>query len=179
MSVGYGTLQVSSEQTRWCSSIVACVLHSLRYPCQPFNDSGGHERLQLARLLNQANLGDALCVPDTAPPWRKQRRPKSPCIHLEIRSTHVQIFLCTIPGFDGGDCCQCTCVDASFTCGDEANGGFDCIDPNAPCANDDDIVSLESSTSSVCVPESFSDGLCDEANNNENCGTSHFLSNCQ
>ena len=40
--------------------------------------------------------------------------------------------------YDGGDCCSCTCVDApDFTCGD--GRGFQCIDPAAPCVNDDDI----------------------------------------
>ncbi|CAN0428888.1 unnamed protein product, partial [Laminaria digitata] len=34
------------------------------------------------------------------------------------------------PGYDGGDCCECTCVDTfSFTCGEEFHGGFDCLDP--------------------------------------------------
>ncbi|CAN0542762.1 unnamed protein product, partial [Scytosiphon promiscuus] len=36
-----------------------------------------------------------------------------------------------IAGFDGGDCCECTCVSTnSFTCGDDFNGGFECLDPS-------------------------------------------------
>ncbi|CAM9234491.1 unnamed protein product, partial [Laminaria digitata] len=45
-------------------------------------------------------------------------------------------------GYDGGDCCECTCVSTDqFTCGDADNGGFACIDPTAPCLdnNDDDV----------------------------------------
>ena len=30
--------------------------------------------------------------------------------------------------YDGGDCCQCTCCDAAYKCGD---GGYACLDPNA------------------------------------------------
>lgn len=45
-------------------------------------------------------------------------------------------------GYDGGDCCSCTCVDGSFyTC-----GSFVCVDPDAACsstssssATDDDV----------------------------------------
>ncbi|CAM9801872.1 unnamed protein product, partial [Ectocarpus sp. 8 AP-2014] len=39
-------------------------------------------------------------------------------------------------GYDGGDCCECTCVDASYSCG---NFGFACIDPAAACVDDDYI----------------------------------------
>ena len=41
--------------------------------------------------------------------------------------------------YDGGDCCECTC-DASFdddACGQWA--GFSCIDPMAPCVDDDSV----------------------------------------
>jgi len=36
-------------------------------------------------------------------------------------------------GWDGGDCCECTCTDGDYTCGVV---GYDCLDPNAsapPC----------------------------------------------
>ena len=33
--------------------------------------------------------------------------------------------------YDGGDCCECTCMDAEFTC-----GNFDCRDPIYPCGDD-------------------------------------------
>ncbi|CAN0487669.1 unnamed protein product, partial [Scytosiphon promiscuus] len=29
-------------------------------------------------------------------------------------------------GWDGGDCCECTCVDGNTPCGDP---GYDCRDP--------------------------------------------------
>lgn len=84
-----------------------------------------------------------------------------------------------VSGYDGGDCCQCTCVSTtSFTCGDNFHGGFQCIDPSAPCVADDDFTSNQSdeesyteyTTSSSCVPDVFSDGACDLSNNNEDCG---------
>lgn len=40
-------------------------------------------------------------------------------------------------GYDSGDCCVCTCVDSpNFQCGEST---FLCIDPNAPCVDDDDV----------------------------------------
>ena len=37
-------------------------------------------------------------------------------------------------GYDGGDCCECTCVSTSeYSCGD--HDGYDCIDPSSPCIN--------------------------------------------
>ncbi|CAN0299983.1 unnamed protein product [Ascophyllum nodosum] len=37
-------------------------------------------------------------------------------------------------GYDGGDCCECTCVDGFFhECG---SNGYDCIDSS--CSSDDD-----------------------------------------
>ena len=42
------------------------------------------------------------------------------------------------PGYDGGDCCSCTC-DESTSPFNSCNSGFACIDPRAPCVDDDDI----------------------------------------
>ncbi|CAM9833718.1 unnamed protein product, partial [Hapterophycus canaliculatus] len=45
--------------------------------------------------------------------------------------------------YDDGDCCECTCIpddskeDDYYGCGQ--NNGFACIDPDAPCVDDDDI----------------------------------------
>ena len=89
--------------------------------------------------------------------------------------------------FDGGDCCECTCEDTmSFTCGDSSNGGFDCIDPNAPCVGEDDDITLlptsdddftdtEMTTELGCVPDYFSDGICDFINNDAECGGSRLF----
>jgi hypothetical protein len=55
-------------------------------------------------------------------------------------------------GYDGGDCCDSTCVDTqSFTCGIDSN--YECKDPNA-CPN------------SI---QSFGDGICDDGNNYNSC----------
>ncbi len=36
-------------------------------------------------------------------------------------------------GYDGGDCCSCTCAAGDYhECGE---AGFDCIDPEAPCVD--------------------------------------------
>ncbi|CAN0077813.1 unnamed protein product, partial [Scytosiphon promiscuus] len=37
--------------------------------------------------------------------------------------------------YDGGDCCSCTCESAEHTCGPD----YACVDPEAPCVDDDDI----------------------------------------
>lgn len=108
-------------------------------------------------------------------------------------------------GYDGGDCCECTCVSTEeFTCGDEDNGGFACIDPSAPCVDDDDDNAIDddggifdddvmfdddmsaSFEFSFGLPDSFSysacldafigDGECDMDNNTEECGESEHSS---
>ncbi len=38
-------------------------------------------------------------------------------------------------GFDGGDCCECTCVDSEYECGIV---GFECEDPSVDC--DDEVM---------------------------------------
>ncbi len=68
-------------------------------------------------------------------------------------------------GYDGGDCCSCTCdPNGYYDC-----GGFRyaCIDPEAACVDDDDITEAIASS---CIPEYISDGLCDPENNIEICG---------
>ncbi|CAM9678212.1 unnamed protein product, partial [Scytosiphon promiscuus] len=35
-------------------------------------------------------------------------------------------------GYDGGDCCACTCANTAFTCGQYAK--YDCLDPGVECA---------------------------------------------
>ncbi|CAN0376720.1 unnamed protein product, partial [Hapterophycus canaliculatus] len=37
--------------------------------------------------------------------------------------------------YDGGDCCECTCVSSIDLSG--CDSGFACIDPSAPCVDDD------------------------------------------
>ncbi|CAM9103533.1 unnamed protein product [Laminaria digitata] len=70
--------------------------------------------------------------------------------------------------YDGGDCCECTCVStAAFTCGE--NGGFSCLDPSAPCVDDDDVTTLPPNEV-VCVDNFIADGDCDDTNNFEQCG---------
>lgn len=80
-------------------------------------------------------------------------------------------------GYDGGDCCECTCVDSEeHTCGDLVEGGFACIDPNAPCADVHEFFfpaadDFEGSmTFSSCEDAFIGDGFCDIDNNNSECG---------
>lgn len=81
-------------------------------------------------------------------------------------------------GYDGGDCCSCTCVDTvHYRCGSEHHGGFACLDPGAPCVDDDDVTALPHAEytsysgrpSSLCFESGISDGDCDPSNNNEDC----------
>lgn len=57
-------------------------------------------------------------------------------------------------GYDDGDCCECTCEDDRFPCQD--SNFANCIDPGAPCSEDKCVLA--------------GDSICDEANNNEECG---------
>ena len=48
---------------------------------------------------------------------------------------------CDLSDYDGGDCCECTC-DPTKADHDDGCGpwnGFSCIDPMAPCVNDDSV----------------------------------------
>ncbi|CAM9891772.1 unnamed protein product, partial [Pylaiella littoralis] len=72
-------------------------------------------------------------------------------------------------GYDGGDCCPCTCDDANNVLGyGDSCTEFACIDPDAPCVNDDDatVDKLE-----ACFPaQGIGNGYCDMGNNKEECG---------
>ncbi|CAN0370169.1 unnamed protein product, partial [Ectocarpus sp. 8 AP-2014] len=73
-------------------------------------------------------------------------------------------------GYDGGDCCECTCEhpwdDDGWACASNGSG-FACIDPAAPCVDDDDItaVMVENCGNVAGV----GNGWCDDENNNELC----------
>ncbi|CAM9177738.1 unnamed protein product, partial [Ectocarpus fasciculatus] len=73
-------------------------------------------------------------------------------------------------GYDGGDCCECTCVspsgDSDYYCSKDGSG-FACIDPDAPCVDDDDITA---NMVGNCETDWLGDGYCDQSNNNEICG---------
>lgn len=76
--------------------------------------------------------------------------------------------------YDGGDCCECTCevpedndepnYDGTVEC-----GTFACIDPAAPCV-DDDSVTVDMLY--FCNAKQMGDGFCDISNNIAECGTS-------
>lgn len=83
-------------------------------------------------------------------------------------------FLLT--GYDGGDCCSCTCVSTETrTCGEY--GEYACLDPSASCVDDDDVTmpvnyedDPESTTSLECYDDLLADGDCDLRNNVDRCG---------
>ncbi|CAM9903213.1 unnamed protein product [Ectocarpus sp. 8 AP-2014] len=74
-------------------------------------------------------------------------------------------------GYDGGDCCECTCVnpsddDDNRRCSSDGSG-FACIDPDAPCVENDDIT-VEMLDN--CDIDNLGDGYCDQEYNNDICG---------
>ncbi len=72
----------------------------------------------------------------------------------------------TLAGYDGGDCCSCTCApDAYWVCG---GYGYACIDPEAACVDDDDVT--DDAIASNCFVAYVGDGLCNAFNNIEVCG---------
>lgn len=77
-------------------------------------------------------------------------------------------------GYDGGDCCSCTCEDGpDYSCG-QRGVGFFCVDPGAPCV-DPTISPTPSPTQGVTYPDCegslgfIGDGDCDDRNNNPEC----------
>lgn len=65
-------------------------------------------------------------------------------------------------GYDGGDCCECTCTD-ELICGEN---GYSCIDPNSGCI-DPRAVQFSNCTGDIIY---IGDGKCDSDLNNANCG---------
>lgn len=72
-------------------------------------------------------------------------------------------------GYDHGDCCEASCVDGDFVCGEN---GFNCLDPDYQ-----DGYPQQSSYSyeDWCEHELDGDGNCDSDNNSEECGMSFRL----
>lgn len=77
--------------------------------------------------------------------------------------------------YDGGDCCECTCL--SFTSYDCDAAYFDCVDPDADCGPGDSPSSASTAHPTVslypdCIgyPWDIGDGMCDYSNNNAGCG---------
>ena len=128
--------------------------------------------LQIVSLVARLNLAFALVI-SYLPPLPRHC---GFCPVLDISTS----------GYDGGDCCECTCVTTDFfECGEGYHGGYTCIDPGAECVDEDDVTDLpttedtydwSTTTSLGCVPGYFADGYCDRLNNNEECGTSHVSS---
>ena len=88
---------------------------------------------------------------------------------IVLRRSKKSVFFFTSSGYDGGDCCSCTCVDTTaFICDDNY---FRCIDPRASCVGEDDYD--YEAANGPCDTEYINDGDCDPTNNNEDCGASH------
>lgn len=75
-------------------------------------------------------------------------------------------------GYDGGDCCECTCVDGpSQSCG-ELGVGYDCIDPDVP----EGCGITPSPAASFGYPDctgyiyNLQNGYCNDDLNNAECG---------
>ena len=93
----------------------------------------------------------------------------------------VAVPFASVPqGYDGGDCCECTCDDES-RCGTErgfGGSGYDCLDPSADCEkeeaelDDDDSSGDKEMSDTGCNEDALGDSVCDEENNNEACGES-------
>lgn len=63
-------------------------------------------------------------------------------------------------GWDGGDCCESTCVDDHYSCGFV---GYSCLDPGA----DENLAPSDSSCEAA--PETLGDGVCDQTHNDQAC----------
>ncbi|CAM9839925.1 unnamed protein product, partial [Scytosiphon promiscuus] len=99
--------------------------------------------------------------------------PATTCFALLLRFSATEDYNYEVCGFDGGDCCEETCVDAENKCGID---GYDCWDPDQEretqepqysstlYADDDD-----SGSSEGCNVIWINDGECDHRNNWEKC----------
>lgn len=67
-------------------------------------------------------------------------------------------------GFDGGDCCDCTCSDVVYAC--DPRLSF-CLDPSAPCYDQDAADVYSQCTDDLM--EDVGDGTCDSDSNLEAC----------
>ena len=68
-------------------------------------------------------------------------------------------------GYDGGDCCACTCKDTpDRSCGEESE--YSCIDPNSGCT---DALAIQFPNCAGAVYDN-GNGKCDLSLNNEDCG---------
>ncbi|CAN0432849.1 unnamed protein product, partial [Ectocarpus sp. 8 AP-2014] len=66
------------------------------------------------------------------------------------------VHMVFLTGYDGGDCCQCDCVDGDYyECGDS---GYACIDESSSCVDDDDY---DPDAENTCFEAYKSDGMCD------------------
>ncbi|CAN0528891.1 unnamed protein product, partial [Scytosiphon promiscuus] len=66
-------------------------------------------------------------------------------------------------GYDGGDCCPCTCADSpAHACTDSE---FDCIFPEC----DDPTAASSEDLSPACIEGLIGDGFCNSENNNASC----------
>ena len=124
-----------------------------------------------------SKLRDVCCAPSVG--LHNQILRLTPGLSPRRRWYFRDLLFCNDPGYDGGDCCECTCVStANFSCGKEYHGGYTCVDPNAPCFGDDDDTFTPTSgddtntddASTSCFDKGISDGFCFPDNNNEACG---------
>ncbi|CAM9387680.1 unnamed protein product, partial [Hapterophycus canaliculatus] len=73
-------------------------------------------------------------------------------------------------GYDGGDCCECTCTFDDTNGNDDYRCGryndFACVDPSAPCV-DDDSVTIDMIDN--CFAGGIGNGYCDDSNNKPEC----------
>ena len=73
--------------------------------------------------------------------------------------------------YDGGDCCEASCVDNDFMCGEREP--YDCRDPDY--ADDGDYPQQSSYSYGFdvsCQEDKMGNGYCNPSNNNEECGKS-------
>ena len=84
----------------------------------------------------------ASCVKIDLKPFPPSRFPT--CAPNSSSRRFAGVLCILAKGYDGGDCCSCTCVpptgyeDDAYTCSEQGSG-FACIDPAAECVGDDDI----------------------------------------
>jgi len=100
-------------------------------PCYIAHRQGKHQVVKRAALLRAFVFAPPLVA--------VLHHPYPDSVFLRSVVRHARL---PCQDFDGGDCCECTCVapDEGTACGTWT--GFACVDPLAPCV-DDDLVTVD------------------------------------
>ena len=108
-----------------CASIRAAVLGPVR-PCEAMLDFFGSD-YPLEKLVENCPGTCDSCAADSTADARCTDAYDSDWAGDGYCNSENNVDPC----YDGGDCCESTCISADYTCGDDPYAPYDCKDPSA------------------------------------------------